>query len=85
VVDSNIRRCPKDLHLLWVTSVVRPIRFHDLRHTTRGLLTMQGANLAAVRRICAKRIRASPQTYLHLDPGYRGVARREEQGACLNL
>jgi hypothetical protein len=70
-VDSNIRRCPKDRHLMWVTSVVRPIRFHDLRHTTGSLLTMQGANLAAVQRIMRhKDPRITSETYLHLDPTY---------------
>jgi integrase len=70
-VDSKIRRCPKDRHLMWVTSVVRPIRFHDLRHTTGSLLTMQGANLAAVQRIMRhKDPRITAETYLHLDPGY---------------
>ena len=70
-VDSTIRRCPKDRHLLWVTSVVRPIRFHDLRHTTGSLLTMQGANLAAVQKIMRhKDPRITSETYLHLDPSY---------------
>jgi integrase len=70
-VDQAVRRCPKDRHLMWVTSVVRPIRFHDLRHTTGSLLTMQGANLAAVQRIMRhKDPRITSETYLHLDPGY---------------
>jgi hypothetical protein len=56
---------------MWVTSVVRPIRFHDLRHTTGSLLTMQGANLSAVQRIMRhKDPRITSETYLHLDPSY---------------
>jgi hypothetical protein len=56
---------------LWVTSVVRPIRFHDLRHTTGSLLTMHGANLSAVQRIMRhKDPRITSETYLHLDPSY---------------
>ena len=30
--DGELLRCPKDAHKLWVTSLVRPIHFHDLRH-----------------------------------------------------
>jgi hypothetical protein len=57
--------------LLWVTSVVRPIRFHDLRHTTGSLLTMRGANLHSVQRILRHSDpRTTAGTYLHLEPGY---------------
>jgi integrase len=69
--DNNLRRCPKDRRLLWVTSVVRPIRFHDLRHTTGSLLTMRGANLHSVQRILRHSDpRTTASTYLHLEPGY---------------
>jgi integrase len=50
-VDQDQRRCPVDGRKLWVKPVVRPIRFHDLRHTTGSLLIMSGADLAAVQRI----------------------------------
>ena len=36
---------------LWPKALVRPIRFHDLRHTTASLLLMAGASTAAVQRI----------------------------------
>ena len=36
---------------MWVTSVVRPIRFHDLRHTTGSLLAIQGAELHTIQKI----------------------------------
>jgi integrase len=49
--DQETRRCPKDRRKLWVKPMVRPIRFHDLRHTTASLLMMNGANLPAVQRI----------------------------------
>jgi len=42
---------PRHDHNLWVMAVVRPIRFHDLRHTTGSLLTMRGANTGFVQRI----------------------------------
>ena len=69
--DDGLRRCPKDQHKLWVTSLVRPIRFHDLRHTTGSLLTMRGANLHSVQRILRHSDpRTTAGTYLHLEPGY---------------
>ncbi len=69
--DDTIRRCPTDGNLMWVTSAVRPIRFHDLRHTTGSLLTMHGANLSAVQKIMRhKDPRITSETYLHLDPSY---------------
>jgi hypothetical protein len=69
--DANLRKCPKDQHTMWVTSVVRPIRFHDLRHTTGSLLAMEGADLPAVQKIMRhKDPRITSETYLHLDPRY---------------
>ena len=69
--DSMIRRCPTHRHLMWVASVVRPIRFHDLRHTTGSLLTMQGAELHTIQKIMRhKDPRITSETYLHLDPNY---------------
>ena len=69
--DAEIRRCPRHGHLMWVTSLVRPIRFHDLRHTTGSLLTMRGANLHSVQRILRHSDpRTTANTYLHLEPGY---------------
>jgi integrase len=69
--DGELRRCPKDGHKLWVTSLVRPIRFHDLRHTTGSILTMRGANLHSVQRILRHSDpRTTAGTYLHLEPGY---------------
>jgi len=49
--DETQRRCPNDGRKLWVKPVVRPIRFHDLRHSTASLLMMNGANPASVQRI----------------------------------
>jgi integrase len=44
---------PQGGRKLWVKPVVRPIRFHDLRHSTASLLMMNGANPASVQRTCA--------------------------------
>ncbi len=56
---------------MWVTSLVRPIRFHDLRHTTGSLLTMRGANIQSVQRILRHSDpRITAATYCHLEPDY---------------
>jgi integrase len=69
--DGTLRRCPKDNRVMWVTSVVRPIRFHDLRHTTGSLLTMRGANVQSVQRILRHSDpRITTEIYCHLDPDY---------------
>jgi integrase len=50
---------------------VRPIRFHDLRHTTASLLLMAGANPAAVQRILRHSDpRLTTEVYGHLVPDY---------------
>ena len=65
------RRCPVHGDLLWPKPVVRPIRFHDLRHTTASLLMMAGANPAAVQRILRHSDpRITTEVYGHLAPGY---------------
>src|SRR5665213_3162968 len=66
-----LRRCPTHRHVMWVTSVVRPIRFHDLRHTTGSLLAMLGAEMHTIQKIMRhKDPRVTSETYLHLDPSY---------------
>ena len=61
---------PRDDHKLWVTAVVRPIRFHDLRHTTGSLLTMRGANTGFVQRIMRHSDPRMTERYSHFDPEY---------------
>jgi hypothetical protein len=56
---------------LWPAPQSRPLRFHDIRHTTASLLIMAGADLSAVQRIMRHtdpRIRT--EFYAHLSPGY---------------
>jgi hypothetical protein len=56
---------------MWPKAKVRPIRFHDLRHTTASLLMMAGANPAAVQRILRHTDpRITMEVYGHLAPGY---------------
>jgi len=61
---------PRHDHKLWVTAVVRPIRFHDLRHTTGSLLTMRGANTGFVQRIMRHSDPRMTERYSHFDPDY---------------
>jgi len=56
---------------LWPSPQARPLRFHDLRHTTASLLIMAGADLAAVQRIMRHTDpRITTEFYAHLAPGY---------------
>jgi integrase len=69
--DGEQRRCPQCQMKLWPTSKVRPLRFHDTRHTTASLLMMFGANPAAVQRILRHTdIRLTVEVYGHLAPNY---------------
>ena len=69
--DAELRRCPSHKYRLWPKAQVRPIRFHDLRHTTASLLLMAGANPAAVQRILRHSDpRVTMEVYGHLLPGY---------------
>ena len=69
--DANPRTCPSCGRGLWTAGKVRPIRFHDLRHTTASLLMMSGANPAAVQRIMRHSDpRITTETYGHLTPNY---------------
>ncbi len=71
VLDASERRCPVHNHRLWPKAKVRPIRFHDLRHTTASLLMMAGSSTAAVQRILRhKDPRVTVEVYGHLTPGY---------------
>lgn len=68
---NDRRRCPKCKMQLWPKTKVRPIRFHDLRHTTASLMMMAGANPAAVQRILRHSDpRITTEIYGHLSPGY---------------
>jgi integrase len=69
--DADLRRCPKHNRKLWAVAECRPIRFHDLRHTTASLLLMAGASPAAVQRILRHGDpRITMGTYGHLAPDY---------------
>ncbi len=69
--DAALRSCPRDGRRLWPKPVVRPLRFHDCRHSTASLLMMAGANPAAVQRILGHSSPAiTTGIYGHLAPSY---------------
>jgi integrase len=69
--DNGQRHCPEHHCLLWPKPHVRPIRFHDLRHSAASLLFMAGADAVAVQKLLRHRdLRLTTETYGHLAPGY---------------
>jgi hypothetical protein len=53
---------------LWPRALPRPLRFHDLRHTTATLLLRAGVDAHRVQRIMRHRdVRTTLGTYGHLD------------------
>jgi integrase len=69
--QAEEKRCPRDGMMLWPKAKVRPIRFHDLRHTTASLLLMSGASPTAVQRILRHSDpRITIEVYGHLLPDY---------------
>jgi len=69
--DAALRRCPADGRKLWPKPEVRPIRFHDTRHTTGSLSIMAGAALPAVSKLLRhKDPKLTMALYAHLAPEY---------------
>lgn len=66
--DAIERRCERCGMRLWPKAVPRPMRFHDLRHTTATLLLRAGVDSHGVQRILRHRdVRTTPGIYGHLD------------------
>ncbi len=62
--DGALRRCPRCQMKLWPKPQPRPLRFHDLRHTTASLLFMAGADAVAVQKLMRHRdLRMTIGTY----------------------
>ena len=65
--DAALRRCPKCSMRLWPKPVVRPVRFHDLRHTTATLLLREKVPLIVVQKVLRHRDpKLTEQVYGHL-------------------
>ena len=69
--EQTERRCPKCQMKLWPKPVVRPIRFHDLRHTTATLLLRSGVPLVVVQKVLRHRDpKLTEAVYGHLATDY---------------
>ncbi len=69
--DKALRRCPIHGDRLWPRAQVRPIRFHDIRHTCASLLLQSGCSLPAVSRILGHAdVRITLERYGHLAPDF---------------
>jgi integrase len=65
--DKDGRRCPTCNMVLWPKARVRPIRFHDLRHTTASLFLMSGVPFEVVQAVLRhKDPKLTLSTYGHL-------------------
>jgi len=81
--EQTLRCCPQCRMKLWPKPVVRPIRFHDLRHTTATLLLRSGVPLVVVQKVLRHRDpKLTEAVYGHLATDYlrREVNRLKLQG-----
>ena len=70
-LENGARRCPRHGLLMWPKPQVRPIRFHDLRHTTASLLLQANVPMHVVQRLLRhKDPRLTANTYGHLSRDY---------------
>ena len=51
VPHAGLRRCPRDNMKLWPKAKVRPIRFHDLRHTAVSRMINAGVPITKVAKL----------------------------------
>jgi integrase len=65
--DGELRPCPRCGMKLWPTAKVRPMRFHDLRHSTATLLLREHVDAHRVQRLLRHRdMKTTTGTYGHL-------------------
>ena len=65
--DGELRPCPRCAMKLWPTAKVRPMRFHDLRHSTATLLLRERVDAHRVQRLLRHRdVKTTTGTYGHL-------------------
>lgn len=66
--DNKPRICPRCNKPLVAKGIPRPVRFHDLRHTTATLMLKAGVPLATVQRVLRHTDPAiTSEIYGHLD------------------
>ncbi len=67
--DPKARRCPRCSMVMWCKSIPRPLRFHDLRHTTATLILAHGGTLGEVQNILGHSDPTiTAKVYAHLVP-----------------
>src|SRR5207245_5346821 len=65
--DGELRACPRCGMKLWPTAKVRPMRFHDLRHSTATLLLRERVDATRVQRLLRHPdVKTTTGTYGHL-------------------
>jgi integrase-like protein len=65
--DGELRGCPRCGMKLWPTAKVRPMRFHDLRHSVATLLLRERVDAHRVQRLLRHRdVKTTTGTYGHL-------------------
>ncbi len=65
--DGELRTCPRCGMKLWPTAKVRPMRFHDLRHSVATLLLRERVDAHRVQRLLRHRdVKTTTGTYGHL-------------------
>lgn len=65
--DGESRRCPTCTMRLWPKPIPRPVRWHDLRHTTATLLLREGVPFQHVQRLLRHQdIQTTIGTYAHI-------------------
>jgi integrase len=62
--DAEQRRCPTCSMRMWPSAIPRPMRFHDVRHTTATLLLKAGVPIQHVQRILRHAKRAHHRRHL---------------------
>jgi len=66
--DAEPGRCPRCQMRLWPVAEAKPLRFHDLRHSTATLLLKAGVPLATVQKILRHTgPKITSEVYGHLD------------------
>ena len=73
--DAQPRHCERCRMVMWCKPIPRPLRFHDLRHTTATLILAHGGTLWEVQKILGHSdANITAKVYAHLVPGFLETA-----------